>query len=133
LTATCLQSCKHDPQIPVPTNTTNNNTGGTTTAASFTIDLTDPANAALKNNGGYIIKNGIVIAKDMSGNYVAATQTCSHAGRVQVIFSSAQNGFYCPAHGAIFSIDGTGQNTAARSGLKTYKTALETTLLRIFY
>jgi cytochrome b6-f complex iron-sulfur subunit len=133
LTATCLQSCKHDPVI-APTNTgstgTTGTTGGTTTTG-FTIDLTASINAALKTNGGYIIQNGIVIARDNSGNYVAATQTCSHAGQTQVVFRA--NEFYCDAHGARFSATGAGLNSIGSAGLKTYKTALEgTSTLRIY-
>lgn len=133
LTATCLQSCKHESIAPTTTNgTTSSSTGGTTTANSFTINLDDPANASLKNNGGYIVVKGIVIARDLNGNYVAVTQVCSHANRAQIIFSSA-NEFYCNAHGARFTTAGVGLNSAGRSGLQTYKTALEgTTILRVF-
>ena len=134
LTATCLQSCKHEFIAPATTGSTNNNTGTTTTntAASFTINLDDPANASLKSNGGYIVVKGIVIAKDLNGNYVAVTQVCSHANRAQIVFSSA-NEFYCNAHGARFTTAGVGLNSAGRGGLQTYKTVLEgTAILRVF-
>ena len=133
LTATCLQSCKHQTIAPATTvGTTSSTTGGTPTANSFTINLDDPANSSLKNNGGYIVVKGIVIAKDLNGNYVAVTQVCSHANRAQIVFSSA-NEFYCNAHGARFTTAGVGLNSAGRSGLQTYKTVLEgTTILRIF-
>ncbi len=150
LTATCLQSCKHESLIsPVSTSTggtggtgttggtggtgTTGGTGGTNTPTSFTIDLENPNYAALKTNGGYIVLNGIVIARDASGNYVAVTQICSHANRAQVVFSSA-NEFYCNAHGARFSTSGSGLNSAGSRGLQAYKTALEgTSTLRIYY
>jgi nitrite reductase/ring-hydroxylating ferredoxin subunit len=129
LTASCLQSCKHEPIVPP----TNNATGGgvVPTPTNFIIDLDDPTNAALKTNGGYVVTRSVVIAKDVNGNYVAATQICSHAGRAQVYFNSS-NEFYCSAHGARFSTDGIGLNSAAQAGLKIYKTAIEGHFLRIF-
>ncbi len=134
LTATCLQSCKHESLVPPNNNSnTNPNTPINNSPTSFTINLDDPANVSLKKNGGYIVSNGIVIAKDLDGNYVAATQICSHANRAQVIFSVTQNEFYCSAHGARFSTTGVGQNSAGRLGLRTYKIVIEANLLRIFY
>lgn len=96
----------------------------------FDVDLSDPANAALLTNGGYIIKNKVVVAKDNAGNYVAATQRCSHEGLYQVIMTNNQ--WYCPEHGAQFSLDGQGLNKDARKGLTVYKTALNGTMLRVF-
>ena len=115
--------------------TTNNNTNtgnGTNAATSFTIDLEDSANAALKTNGGYVVVKGIVIAKDVNGNYVAATQICSHAGRAQVVFDGSSNQFYCNAHGARFTTAGAGLNSAGSRGLAIYKTGIEMNLLRIY-
>ncbi len=128
LTATCLQSCKHDPVEP----TAGSTNGNPNTANSFTVNIEDPANAGLKRTGGYVIVKGIVIAKDLNGNYVAATQVCSHEGRAQVIFSNVLNEFYCSAHGARFTTAGKGVNIEGRAGLKVYKTALEGTLVRIY-
>ena len=132
LTATCLQSCKHDAAELTIDNTAANGTITSTTANSFTVDIEAPANAGLKRLGGYVIVKGIVIAKDLKGNYVAATQKCSHEGRTEVIFSNVLNQFYCSAHGATFSTDGKGTNPNGKAGLKIYKTALEGTLLRIY-
>jgi cytochrome b6-f complex iron-sulfur subunit len=131
LTATCLQSCKHEPLEPI-NGTTNTNNGTTTTASSVTIDLNDAAYVGLKNNGGYIIVKGVVIARDSAGNLVAATQVCSHENKQQVYFSSVLNEFYCPAHGARFSTDGKGVNSNGRAGLTIYKTVLDGSILRIF-
>lgn len=123
LTATCLQSCKKD------------DTGGTTTPTTgvdFTINIDDAGNAALKFNGGYVISNGIVVAKDKDGKFVAATQTCSHEGFKQVKFDGAKNEFMCSQHGARFSTAGTGLNSEASKGLTVYKTTLTGSSLRVF-
>ena len=129
LTATCLQSCKYDVAPVTPDVTT---TGTTSTANSFTINLDDASNAALKKNGGYVVVKNVVIAKDKDGNYVAATQICSHEGRKEVYYTSILNEFYCPAHGARFSMAGKGLNGNGSGGLKIYKTAIEGSLLRIY-
>jgi cytochrome b6-f complex iron-sulfur subunit len=123
LTASCLQSCKND------------NAGGvtpTTTGVDFTVNLDDAANSALKTNGGYVISNGIVVAKDKDGKFVAATQTCSHQGFKLVVFDGAKNEFNCSQHGARFSTAGAGLNSEASKGLTVYKTALTGSSLRVF-
>jgi cytochrome b6-f complex iron-sulfur subunit len=123
LTASCLQSCKND------------NDGGvtpTTTGVDFTINLDDAANSALKTNGGYVISNGIVVAKDKDGKFVAATQTCSHQGFKLVVFDGAKNEFNCSQHGARFSTAGAGLNSEASKGLTVYKTTLTGSSLRVF-
>ena len=131
LTATCLQSCKKDE--PTPTTTTPTNpTNPTGTGVDFTLDLNDGLNSALKTNGGYVISNGVVVAKDKDGNFVAATQTCSHQGFKQVKFDGAKNEFMCSQHGARFSTVGSGLNGEGSGGLTVYKTALTGSSLRVF-
>jgi cytochrome b6-f complex iron-sulfur subunit len=123
LTATCLQSCKKD------------DTGGTTTPTTgvdFTVNIDDAANAALKINGGYVISNGVVVAKDKDGKFVAATQTCSHQGFKQVKFDNTKNEFMCTQHGARFDTLGKGLNSEASAGLTVYKTTLTGSSLRVF-
>ena len=73
LTTSCLQSCAKA-------------SGG---AVDFTLDLTLSANAAIKIKGGYLITNGVVVAYDNNGKYVAATNTCSHEGQKQVLFNAS--------------------------------------------
>jgi cytochrome b6-f complex iron-sulfur subunit len=122
LTATCLQSCKKD------------DTGGTTlpTGVDFTLNIDDAGNSALKVNGGFVISNGVVVAKDKDGKFVAATQTCSHEGFKQVKFDNTKNEFMCTQHGARFSTLGVGLNSEASKGLTVYKTTLTGSSLRVF-
>ena len=131
LTATCLQSCKHDPDFIAPPGVTTNGTTTTTTTNGFTINLEDPAYAVLKQKGSYVVVKGVVIAKDNAGNFVAATQVCSHAARPEVYYTSVLNDFYCPAHGARFSLTGSGLNSRGTGGLKIYKTELKGSILQI--
>ena len=119
LTAGCLGSCKKTATTP-------------SGPVDFTIDLTDAANAALTTSGGYIIKNSCVIAQTSAGNYAAATQICSHEGRTQIYYNSTNNEWDCSAHGARFSITGSGLNGNGSSGLTIYKTQLTGTTLRVY-
>ncbi len=102
-----------------------------TGSLNFTIDLTASANAALKNVGGYVVVNGIVVAKTGATTYVAGSHTCTHEPKNQVIFQS--NEFYCTAHGARFTTAGAGLNREGSRGLSIYQTELkDSKTLRIF-
>lgn len=116
LTASCLGSCKK----------------AEVTAVDFTIDLTDAAYAALKNNGGYIIKDKVVVAKTTSGTYAAATQVCSHEGEARVYYDKSNNQWMCSAHGATFNLSGGGTNSNGSKGLTIYKTSLSGNSLRVY-
>lgn len=119
LTASCLGSCKKTATTP-------------SGPVDFTIDITDAANAALVNNGGYIVKNSCVVAKTNTGTYAAATVICSHEGRTQVTYDSTNNQWYCTAHGARFSIAGVGMNSNGSGGLTIYNTQLTGNILRVY-
>jgi Rieske Fe-S protein len=110
------ESCKNESGVtPVP-------------SSGLTLNLTDAAYANLKKDGGYVIKSGIVIAR-YNGNYVAATLTCSHEGRQNIIFQSGQ--WYCTAHGARYDISGKGLNSEGKKGLTIYQTSLSGDTLTI--
>ena len=121
LTAGCLGACSKGEDI-----TTSAMLGG----VNFELDLNDSTNAAILVNGGYIVKNQVVVAKDNTGEYVAATQRCSHEGLYRVIMKN--NAWYCPEHGAQFSLNGTGLNSDGRKGLTVYNTELNGSILRVF-
>ncbi len=119
LTASCLGSCKSEVVTPA---------GG----VDFTLDVTAAANVTAFTTIGYVVSNGVVVVKTNTGTYVAATQTCSHEGRTQIFFNSGANEFGCSAHGARFSLTGTGLNANGNGGLTIYKTALTGTSLRVY-
>lgn len=119
LTATCLGAC-----------TKNNGDFLPSGLVDFTVDLANPANARLLTNGGYLIKDRVVVARTTAGTYVAATQRCSHEGLYAVVFSEDE--WYCPEHGARFSLSGSGLNRDGSRGLTIYQTTLEGDLLRVF-
>ena len=87
------------------------------------IDLTQSANAALLKVGGYLRSSGIVVAQSAAGVLVAATQTCTHEPKKQVVFNKTE--FYCTAHGARFGLTGSPLNTIARTAITVYKVATD--------
>ncbi len=100
--------------------------------ADFTIDLTDPAYATLKTVGGYIVKDGVVVAHTKDGTFAAVTVVCSHQGNPYVMFDGSTNTFFCPVHGARYSTTGQGLNFQGSNGLKTYKVDVNGTQLHVY-
>ena len=115
LTTSCLQSCKKDAAV---------------TNLDITVDLTTAAYDKLKTNGGYVVKDNVVIARTKSGEYVAATLICSHEDLKQITFQDEE--WNCTAHGARFDQKGVGLNGNGKKGLTIYKTTLTGTNLRVF-
>lgn len=128
LTFPCLQGCSKD-QV-------DGNIEEVPTGVDFTVDLTSQEGQPLSTNGGFILKNLVVVARNLQGEYVAASQVCSHESYDQVRFVNQDGGiFYCDVHGSRFGQDGTPLNqvdsTPARS-LKVFNTELDGSILRIF-
>ncbi|MEP0214533.1 MAG: Rieske 2Fe-2S domain-containing protein [Cellulophaga sp.] len=130
LTFPCLGGCSSDSDSEegdkkeVPTN------------VDFTIDLESSEASNLQNNGGFILKNDVVVVKNLEGEFVAATQICSHENYDQVRFADVDGGiFYCDVHGSRFSQTGEPLNqvdSKAAKPLKVYQIALTGTMLRVF-
>ena len=125
----CTQGCSKDGgndggNIPVPT------------GVDFTIDLNSAEAANLANNGGFILKNLVVVARNLEGNFVAASQVCSHEGYDEVRFVNQQGGiFYCSVHTSRFGQDGTPLNQVDNKTpkpLKIFNTELTDNILRVF-
>ncbi|MBB4078691.1 nitrite reductase/ring-hydroxylating ferredoxin subunit [Lewinella aquimaris] len=122
LTATCLGGCsKEEDEAFTPT---------PSTGIDFTLDLNATENAPLATDGGYVVRNKIVVARTLTGDYVAATQQCSHEGNLAVQLRNDE--WYCTVHGARYTLAGDGLNQFGSNGLTTYKTALNGTDLRVF-
>ena len=106
------------------------------TGVDFTVDLNAPEAANLQNNGGFILKNLVVVVKNLEGEFVAATQVCSHQNYDQVKFVNQDGGiFFCDVHGSRFDQTGAPLNTIPNSvakPLKIYNTELNGSMLRVF-
>ena len=71
-----LSSCsskKEDDPTPIKSG------GGNATKIDFTLDLTTNDFKDLKNDGGFAIKDNIIIA-NVAGKYAAISKVCSHEG-----------------------------------------------------
>ena len=101
----------------------------------FTLDLTQPANSALTSNGGYLINNGVIIARTSTGDFVAVQSACTHQGYT-LEFDNVNTRFHCPnpavGHGSNFASTGSVINGPAISALKKYSTTLTGNSLRVF-
>ncbi|MEJ7681108.1 MAG: hypothetical protein WKG06_25295 [Segetibacter sp.] len=73
-----------------------NVSSGTTapTNVDFTLDLSQPANAALLTNGGYVYNSGVIVAHTTAGAYIAVQQVCTHEN-ISVIYQGNNQRFYC--------------------------------------
>ena len=133
LTFPCLNGCSSDSesleQLSEPT------------GIDFTIDLTSSEAAPLANNGGFILTKSdpgaqltdIVVARNLEGNFVAASQICSHQQTDGVRFLSEDGGiFRCSTHGARFEQTGTPLNSVTSNPLKIFQTELNGDIIRIF-
>jgi nitrite reductase/ring-hydroxylating ferredoxin subunit len=102
-----LSSCKSSDVTPI-------------VVSQFSINLDDISNSPLKTNGGYIIKNDVVIAKTANGDYAAVSILCRHENLTQVIYQKGANEFYCTAHGARYDLKGNGLNQNGSKGIVSY-------------
>ena len=98
---------------------------------NFTLDLTQPANAALQTAGGYLYSNGVIVAKTINGDYIAVQQSCTHESAT-LMYQGTSHRFYCDRHGATFSESGAVTNGPASRALKQYNTSLNGNQLRVY-
>jgi len=103
------------------------------TGVDFTIDLSGPDGVSLQNNGDFIIRNDVVVARNLEGAFVAASRICSHEQNAGVSFIEVQGGiFECEVHGSRFDQNGAPLNTITLNPLKIFNTDLQGDLLRVF-
>lgn len=97
----------------------------------FTLDLSQSAYSALNTNGGYLIHNGVIVAKTTTGEYIAVSASCTHEG-ANVNFKSSNNQFICPRHGATFSSSGSAVSGPTSGNLQKMNTSLSGNNLRVY-
>jgi len=119
LTATCMGSCTKDTSPPPQD-------------IDFVIDLREDRFAVLSNLGGFVRENDVVIARSVSGNYLAATVLCSHEPNKRIEYRSQDGVWHCPVHGAEYTEEGQGLNSFGANNLTVYQTSLDGDLLRVF-
>jgi cytochrome b6-f complex iron-sulfur subunit len=93
---------------------------GNVTPAPTNVDFTlDTTTGNLANPGGFLVHNGIVVARTLTGGFLAVSASCTHQG-TNVNYNSANNNFVCPNHGALFSSTGAVTRGPASSNLTSY-------------
>jgi len=110
LIAQALVECSNISPVPAPT-------------AGFTIDLSTPANSALKTVGGFILMQGIYVICTAPLTYVALSSICTHQG-CMVDYSAIRKQFSCPCHGGLYDISGKVLGGPPPSPLPKYSVAL---------
>lgn len=101
-------------------------------AAPTNVDFTlDVASGTLASNGGFLVSNGIVVARTTDGAFLAVSASCTHQG-TNVNYVKETNSFQCPNHGANFSNVGIHLDGPGSSNLKQYNTTLTGTTLRVY-
>lgn len=123
----CLNSCSKESTV-TPGGSSG---GGNSGKIDFTLNLADATNAVLNNNGGFLVKNGVIVARTQGGVYIAVAAACTHQGTI-IQYQGNNQRFFCPNHGSTFSETGSVLNGPATGALKQYRTELSGSSLRVF-
>jgi cytochrome b6-f complex iron-sulfur subunit len=123
----CTGACTKSSD-PAPVNT-NTGTGTSTGKIDFTVDFSTSSFQTLSQNGSFVIKDSILIARTSKGEFIAVAKDCTHQG-FQLSFSA--DALSCSLHGSKFSTTGSVLNGPASTALKAYKTELKGTVLRVY-
>ena len=112
-----MAGCSNNSAVPsAPTN------------VDFALDV---STGTLSNNGGFLEKDGVIVARSTSGSYLAVSAACTHEGTT-VQYLGSTNSFRCPNHGATYNSTGQVTGGPATKSLAKYNTTLTGTSLRVF-
>lgn len=118
----CAGGCKKDEAAP--------------SGIDFTLDLSAPANAALNTPGGYLVTNGVIVARTLSNAFVAVQRNCTHEGTTLEYYGNRGSDlFHCSNHGAEFDTSGRvvrQPSAGSASNLATYRTQVSGNSLRVY-
>jgi cytochrome b6-f complex iron-sulfur subunit len=117
LLASCLGGCAKENAVPLNIN--------------FTLDLNESANAPLRANGGFVARQGVIVARTNAGDFIAVAAACTHQGTT-VQYQAGNSRFFCPNHGSTFTESGQVINGPANRPLQRFNTELIGDILRIF-
>lgn len=105
------------------------NSSSTPSNVDFTLDV---SSGSLATNGGYLVHNGVIVARKLDGSgYIAVSAACTHEG-TNVRFISNTNSFLCPNHDATFNASGVVTKGPASRNLTLYQTTINGSTLRVF-
>ncbi len=120
LTSTCLGGCLKDSRV--------------IDEVDIELDLGDPTYSQLLFPGGFVITEGVIVARTFDDEYVAATITCSHEQFNKITFRPEDNEWFCTEHSARFDLNGEGLNPLGSKGLSIFTVEFDVSnnLLRVF-
>ncbi|MGC9352864.1 MAG: ubiquinol-cytochrome c reductase iron-sulfur subunit [Mariniphaga sp.] len=81
-----------------------------------TINLSDPAFAALQEVGGFAYAGDIIVIRTGENTYVALSKICTHE-KCTVGYNPSTNQLSCPCHGSVYAISGEVINGTAPNSL----------------
>ena len=116
VTASILLGCQ--PTYVSPTSPSN---------ISFTINV---ASGPLSANGGFLIVQGVAIARTSLGNFLAVSSKCTYDS-ANLNFQEMKNQFICPIDSSTFSRTGLVNLGPATKQLLLYRTILRSQKLTI--
>lgn len=111
----CAASCKKK------------SSSASTPTVNFTVDV---STGPLATNGGSLIQSGVIVARTLSGSFIAVAAACTHQG-TNINYVSGSNSFSCPNHGAKFDSAGNVTVGPATTALKKYNTSLSGNTLTV--
>lgn len=97
-------------------------------SVDFTLDI---SSGPLATNGGALINEGIIVARSLSGEFIAIDSACTHEG-TNINYLSASHSFKCPNHGATYDANGNVTTGPASKSLTSYHCNLSGNSLRVF-
>lgn len=112
-------------------NSCDNTNSNEPTTIDFTIDLTQPEYQVLNTVGGSIIKQNVLIFRDIDDNIKAVSSKCTHENAT-LEFSSQESKIICPKHNSEFDTSGKVLKGPAKKNLYVYKVERNGNIVRIF-
>ncbi|MCX7909101.1 MAG: Rieske (2Fe-2S) protein [Ignavibacteria bacterium] len=97
----------------------------------FTIDMNNPEFSVLKEIGGYVVVNNILVFRDANGNYGAVSSKCTHE-QTTLEFNLQKDKIICPKHNSAFAKNGQVLAGPARKNLIAYNVEVNGNVIRIF-
>ncbi len=118
LVPACLGSCKKS---------STSTASASTMSVNFTVNV---ASGPLATNGGYLLQNGVIVARTNAGTFIAVASTCTHQGGT-VGYAPNSNSFICPIHGAQFDANGNVIGGPAPTNLQKFTCTLSGSTLHV--
>ncbi len=98
---------------------------------SFTLDLSQSANAALNTIGGALVAySGQIVVIHAASGFLAISNTCTHQG-CTVNYDTANKEFVCPCHGGVYNQTGAVVSGPPPAALTKYTVTQSGTVLTI--